>query len=173
MEGKILFFLRYVKPATTYLNRSRVWLTCFNFTTMKTEASHFRLSDEMFEAQFATAILPASWFNHEAHLRLAWIHLDKYGVEKAIENISDQLLAFVTALGAADKYNKTLTIAAIRAVYHFKLKSQSNNFQDFIAEFPRLKNNFRELIDSHYCTDIFKSEQAKREYLQPELLPFD
>lgn len=140
---------------------------------MKESKSHFSLNDWDFEKQFSDGSLNPALFNHEAHLRLAWIHIDKYGIEKAIENICNQLVAFVGALGASDKYNKTLTIAAIRAVYHFKLRSQTDNFQDFIAEFPRLKYSFRDLIKSHYSTDIFKSQNAKQEYLKPELLPFD
>lgn len=111
-------------------------------------------------------------FNHEAHLRLAWIHITKYGVDQAIENICTQLLDFVKAVGAEDKYNKTLTIAAVRAVYHFINKSETGNFNDFIGQNPRLKYNFRELIAAHYGIDVFNSETAKREYVEPDLLPF-
>ena len=42
-----------------------------------------------------------------------------------------------------------------------------------MIEFPRLKNNFRELISSHYGFDIYNSEKAKMKYLEPDLLPFD
>jgi len=135
--------------------------------------THFELSDTKFENQFSTCSLDSKIFTHEAHLRLAWIHIHKYGVDIAIENITTQLQNFVEALGAKDKFNMTLTISAIRAVYHFMLKSKTNNFQAFISENPRLKNNFRELLSYHYKTDIFKSEKAKIEYLEPELLPFD
>jgi hypothetical protein len=123
--------------------------------------------------EFSTCSLEPAIFSHEAHLRLAWIHINNYGIDRAIENITEQLQNFVTSLGAGDKYNKTVTISAIRAVYHFMLKSSTDTFQDFIAENPRLKNNFRELLSHHYTSDIFKSEEAKKEYLEPELLPFD
>jgi len=135
--------------------------------------THQQLTDNAFEQQFANSSLDPAFFTHEAHLRLAWIHLRQYGVEQAIENITTQLKAYVVKLGAADKYNETVTIAAIRAVNHFMRKSESDNFADFIAEFPRLKHNFKELLSFHYKTDIFASAQARREYLEPELLPFD
>ncbi|GAB4004037.1 hypothetical protein GCM10028808_00890 [Spirosoma migulaei] len=134
--------------------------------------SHFELSDELFAEQFKSCRLDPAIFSHEAHLRLAWIHIHQYGVDTAIETICEQLVAFVDALGARDKYNKTLTIAAIRAVNHFMNKSDANNFYDFIQQFPRLNYNFRELISAHYQVDIYKSELAKREYLEPDLLPF-
>jgi hypothetical protein len=134
---------------------------------------HLALSDTEFENQFATGTLPPDQFTHEAHLRLAWIHLHRYGVEQAIENITTQLQAFVHRVGASDKYNATVTVAAIRAVYHFMLRSRTTTFQNFLTENPRLKTSFRNLLMSHYCTDIFRSEQAKKHYLEPELIPFD
>jgi hypothetical protein len=134
---------------------------------------HTELSDNAFENQFSTCSLEPGIFSHEAHLRLAWIHVHKYGINKAVENITSQLQNYVESLGVSNKYNQTVTISAIRAVYHFMLKSKSNDFQSFIAENPRLKYNFKDLLNCHYKTDIFKSEQAKKQYLEPELLPFD
>ena len=134
--------------------------------------SHLELSDECFEEQFQNCTLDPALFNHEAHLRLAWIHVRKYGAEKAIENITSQLFSFVVSVGAMQKYNKTITIAAIRAVNHFINKSDADNFADFIQDCPRLKYNFKELMSYHYRVDIFKSELAKSQYLEPDLLPF-
>jgi len=134
---------------------------------------HYDLMDDEFEQQFELCALNPELFSHEAHLRLAWIHITKYGIEKALDNIQSQLMKYVEHVGARDKYNKTVTIAAVKAVYNFVLKSGSDNFQDFIAESPRLKHNFKGLMDSHYAADIFTSEKAKKEYLSPDLLPFD
>jgi hypothetical protein len=134
--------------------------------------SHFEMDDKEFELQFATCKLNPELFTHEAHLRLAWIHIKNYGPEAAIENICNQLISYTKHVGAADKYNVTVTIAAIRAVNHFINKSGSNSFLDFVNEFPRLKFNFKKIIAAHYKTDIFKSGEAKQNYIEPELLPF-
>ena len=131
------------------------------------------LSDNQFEAEFRNCNISPALFNHKAHLRLAWIHLHKYGLEIAIENICRQLTAYVAHVGAADKYNTTLTIASIKMVNHFMNRSASDNFQDFVIEFPQLTSNFRGLIGAHYTRDIFTSEEAKKSYLEPDLLPFD
>ena len=134
---------------------------------------HQELSDNQFEEQFSNASLDPAIFSHEAHLRLAWIYINKYGIDQAIENISAQLQQYVESLGVKDKYNATVTIAATRAVYHFMLRSDTKHFYRFMAENQRLKFNFKELLSHHYTTDIFRSENAKNEYLQPDLLPFD
>jgi len=134
---------------------------------------HFELSDLEFENRFKNCTLNHHTFTHEAHLRLAWIHLTKYGEKAAIENICSQLIAFVDFVGAKAKYNETLTIAAIKAVNHFVNKSDLDTFQNFILEFPRLKYNFKELMKTHYSVDIFNSESVKKQFVEPDLVPFD
>ena len=133
---------------------------------------HFDINDGLFESQFKAGVVDPAVFSHEAHLRLAWIHIRNYGVENAIENICLQLKAYVALLGASDKYNETLTVAAIRAVHHFMLKAEAADFSTFINQYPRLKYNFKELMASHYKMDIYNNPIAKQQYMVPDLLPF-
>jgi hypothetical protein len=138
----------------------------------KNMEQHFILTDEEFEEQFANTSLKLALFSHEAHLRLAWIHLSKYGEKKAIENITEQLQDYVRHLGATDKYNETLTVAAIKAVKHFMQKKPIETFDEFITTHQRLKTNFLNIIEQHYGFDIFNSTTAKEKYLEPDLLEF-
>ncbi|UII23450.1 hypothetical protein [Fulvivirga ligni] len=135
--------------------------------------NHYDLSDAQFEEAFSNCSLNPSVFNHEAHLRLAWIHIRNYGIEVALLTIPTQLKAYVKHLGAEDKYNATLTHAAVKAVYHFMLKSYFADFQAFIEGFPRLKTSFKDLMAAHYGFDIYNSAEARKEFLEPDLLPFD
>jgi len=134
---------------------------------------HLDLTDDEFEEQFESCELLPTLFSHEAHLRLAYIHIKKYGEERAIENVCNQLVAYVNHLGASGKYNTTLTVAAIKAVYHFMLKSTATDFKGFIAEFPQLKFEFKRLMQCHYSFDIFNSQEAKTKFLEPDLISFD
>lgn len=45
-------------------------------------------------------------------------------------------------------------------------KSNSDNFKEFIIEFPQLNNNFKELMNCHYGFDIYNSEKAKTEFFR-------
>ena len=66
---------------------------------------HFIYTDAEFEQLFASGKMTPELFNHEAHLRLAWIHIRKYGTAKAIEHINLQLQDFVRALGCRASAN--------------------------------------------------------------------
>ena len=131
--------------------------------------THWDYSDDDFLHQFADCTFPAELFSHEAHLRYAWIHLHRSGEEEAVNIVSDSILKYVSHIGARDKYHMTLTVAAVKVVHHFSQKSDSVDFKGFTKEFPQLKSNFKELVQSHYSFDVFQSERAKREYLEPDL----
>lgn len=135
--------------------------------------NHFELSDEEFLKAFKDCSLPPTLFNHEAHLRLAWIHLTEKGLEAGIKAVCHQVTTYVNHLEAQSKYHVTLTIAAVWIVNHFRQSAKSDNFFDFILEFPQLKRDFKGLIGSHYSFNIFDSESARLHYLEPDLMPFE
>ena len=134
---------------------------------------HNQYSDQRLLRAMEQSALDPVVFSHEAHLRWGWLLLENNHLEEAIDKACAQLRQYTKHLGAFDKYNETVTIAAIRAIYHFRLKSKTKNFRDFIAGAPRLKTSFRELMDSHYSENIFKSPLAKKQYLEPDKVPFD
>lgn len=134
--------------------------------------THYQLNDREFAWRFASCKLSPGWFTHEAHLRLAWIHINQYGIEQACDHLCRQIAKFDQTFGDGTKFNKTVTIAAARAVHHFMQKARSMDFKSFIREFPRLKTHFKDLMGQHYSFDIFKSEKARVSYLQPDLVSF-
>jgi hypothetical protein len=142
-------------------------------SNIKNMRSHFQLTDSEFESQFENCTLDPELFTHEAHLRLAWIHVRKYGLEKAEKNLCRQIAKFDTIFGDGTKFNITLTIASAKTIHHFKQKTLSETFPDFISEFPRLRSNFKDILACHYGIDILKNEKAKRSYLEPDLQPFE
>ena len=129
--------------------------------------------DTQFEEAFAKGSIDPAEFDHVAHLRLAWIHVTKYGEVQAIENIRRQLKSFTAQVGAADKYHETITVAAIKAVKHFVDRSRTTTFDAFITQNFRLKDQFRHLLGLHYSRELFESEEARKTYLSPDLIPFD
>lgn len=134
---------------------------------------HFELNDTEFALQFENCSLNPELFTHEAHLRLAWIYIQKYDTENAIEIIRKQIQQYANSLGASQKYHETITVASIKAVNFFIKKTESKTFDSFINENQQLKTNFKQLLATHYTTDIFNSEAAKKHFLEPELEPFE
>ena len=133
---------------------------------------HWKLSNDEFEEQFSTCNFRPLWFTHEAHLRLAWIYIIKYGKKLAFEKYRRQLQDFADKYNAEGKYNATVTFASIEIISNYIQNSDAYDFQDFIKEFPQLKTNFKGVLQTHYSGDIFTTKEAKQQILQPDLIPF-
>lgn len=140
---------------------------------MSNTLTHNQLSDFEFIQQFVIGTLNPNIFNHEAHLRLAWLYIDEFGLKQAEQDIQNQLQNFVAIVGAKDKYHKTLTIVAARIVHYFMQKFKSDNFTDFINEFPQLLYEFKTLVNRHYSFNIFDSQEAKIKFLNPDVQNFE
>ena len=93
---------------------------------------HREYTDENLEEAVSRATLPGDCFTHEAHLRLAWIHIRKYGPNRAAHNLCEQIKAYAASLGATDKFNHTVTVAAVRVLHEFMAKDPSESFEAFL-----------------------------------------
>lgn len=135
--------------------------------------NHFQLSDHEFVHAFKTQTLNPKLFTHEAHIRLAWIYLNTYTIEQAIEQFSNQLFELVTLHKATDKFNKTLTVAAFYIIHHFKINSNAKDFKAFINTYPELVLDFKSLVKKHYKRDVFNCPKAKKSFVEPDLILFN
>ena len=133
---------------------------------------HQQLSDTEFARQFTTGTLPPQWFSHEAHLRLAYVHIKQLGVDEACLRVCTDIQRFDRLHGDGTKFHRTLTIASVMAVNHFVQKASGTTFVELLTEFPRLRDNFRGLLECHYSRERYLSAEAKNNYIEPDLLPF-
>lgn len=135
---------------------------------MKVE-KHWRFSDEVYEQKFREIKFPPLYFSHEAHLRLAYIHLEKYGLEQSIENMCTQIYDFAIKYGATMKFNATVTYASLQIMDHYMRKGKSENFSDLMQEFPHLLQDFKGEIQQYYSWDVFRSLDAKATIHEPDI----
>ncbi len=144
-------------------------LVALRYSIMPT---HFQLNDSDFIRRFADCSFPPEWFNHEAHLRLAYLHLQQYGLETAIENISLQIKRYDAFWTDGKKFHQTMTEAGVKVVNHFMTRSRSTDFVSLLEEFPKLRNQFKSLLESHYSKAKLQGEQGRTTFLEPDLLSF-
>ena len=132
-----------------------------------------RPSDDAFLTAFREATLPSSEFTHEAHLRLAWLHLSRSSADQAILDVQDQIRHYAVSLGAAKKFHSTLTVASMKLVQERMRKATYPDFEAFLSQHPELMTGFKELIRLHYSEERLASQEARMHYLEPDLAPFD
>jgi len=119
------------------------------------------LSENELLEQIENCKLSPELFTHMTMLRLAWILIQKHGLEVAIvKNNTIKERYFKTAL-KSDKFNKTLSRAYVEILYYFISKSKVNNFDKLLREFPRLKFDFQQLVKTHYGYNILKEHRTE------------
>ncbi len=137
------------------------------------DSKHLTLSDSVFAERFANLSLPPLWFDHSAHLRLAFILLSQYSREEAEEIMCEQIEAFDQHHGDGTKYHETITRAAVKTIAHFMHRSPYSSFSELISKFPRLLLNFKELLLSHYSEEILANPRSKASFIEPDILPYN
>lgn len=120
-----------------------------------------QLTDNELLEQIENCSLSPELFTHDIMLRLAWILIQKYGLDVAIvKNNHIKEKYFKTALNS-DKFNKTLSRAYVEILHYFITKSNTKNFEKLLREFPRLKFDFQKLVKTHYGYNILKEHRQE------------
>ena len=107
---------------------------------------HQLLTDQQFEQQFEDCTLAPALVTSEAHLRLAYIHINKHGIKNAVITLYNQLTEFDTKFGNILTISKSTIKAFVKLIYDFIKKATTTSFRELLMEFPDLKTQFSALI---------------------------
>ena len=126
--------------------------------------------DRDFKLAFEACTVTPSRFNHEAHVRLAYIYLVEYDVESAVQRMRDGLLNFLQHHGIPlSKFHETLTRAWVLAVRHFMNRSTSSSSTDFIARNQKVLDS--RIMLTHYSARVLFSSDARAFFVETYLDP--
>ncbi len=126
--------------------------------------------DREFRSAFESCTVAPSEFNHQAHVRLAFIYLTDGDADSAVQKMRDALLNFLEHNGIPRaKFHETLTRAWVLAVQHFMNRSASTSASDFIAKNPELLDS--KIMLTHYSASVLFSADARASFVEPDLDP--
>ncbi len=126
--------------------------------------------DRKFRLAFEACTVAPSQFNHEAHVRLAYVYLTEHDTDAAVQKMRDALLKFLEHNSVPrSKFHETLTRAWVLAVQHFMNRSSSTSAADFIAKNPELLDS--KIMLTHYSASVLFSADARASFVEPDLDP--
>ena len=109
-------------------------------------------------------------FPHAAHIRLAWLYLRECGWDDGTHKIREGIQKLAIAHGALRKYHETITLFWAHVVNaHVAENPQIVEFAQFADANPRLFD--KNLINLHYSAETLWSEDARRDWVEPDLRP--
>jgi len=122
---------------------------------------------EQFESRAMTS------FKHVDHLRLAFLYIQRDGVEQAVTQTCTGIRQFAESVGAHDKYHQTITEALVRIMGVKFYQQPVTDWQEFLDTHPQLVNDASSVLYHHYSPDRLKSAQARQQFLPPDRVAFD
>ena len=127
------------------------------------------LSDSEFLHEFESLCLPAEAFDHDGHLRLAWLYLSQFELQEAIDKVTRGIPAYAGSLGATEKYHHSLTVALVLIIAARMAGNPTDSFTDFLEMNEDLVTDFRGVLLNHYRESTLYSETARECWVEPDL----
>ena len=128
-------------------------------------------SDRAFAVELESLEWSPSEFNHRLHVRLAYIYLCQASQDDAYHAMRDWTFRYLAHHNIdPGKYNETLTRAWMLAVRHFMARTpHSQSSEHFLEQNPDILDST--IMMTHYSNDLLWSDEARREFVEPDLDP--
>ena len=114
---------------------------------------------------------PSGQFRHRQHIHLAFLAVRRYGMPEATTRICEWIQRIAAYERAPHKYHHTVSRAWVEIVaHHVDADPDCADFGIFAARHPALLD--KRLLTRHYRSSTLAAAPARRDWVEPDLLPF-
>lgn len=129
------------------------------------------MTDAEFLAAFETCSLPDDVWTHRAHVRMAWLYLNRLPLEEARRGVSQGIRRYNDArLGKPLAYHETITQAFLTLIA--ARRDTAESFDAFCARSEDLLDSKLSALLVHYSRETLFSYAARQAFLPPDLAEF-
>jgi hypothetical protein len=131
------------------------------------------MTDDELWSQFHACTLPESAWTHRAHLRIAWLFLDRHTLDEAHVLMRVGIVRLNTAHGLVETvsrgYHETLTRVWLTLVAALRKADRAPTSAAFVdAHAPQLTND---AVRRHYTREHMMSTRARAMFVAPDCEP--
>ncbi|MEM7051225.1 MAG: hypothetical protein AAF604_16265 [Acidobacteriota bacterium] len=126
------------------------------------------MNDEQLLAAFEAGELDAESFDHQAHLRIAWLLLRRWPLAKALDRLGDGLRRLTASVGMPEAYHETVTWAYAFLIRERMDRGAHATFEEFRDAYPELMRRSPSLLRDYYSETTLDSEAARRTFRLPD-----
>jgi hypothetical protein len=130
--------------------------------------------DENLWRQFKLCTLPKEQWNHSAHVKVAYLHLQRHTLDETIPILRAGIKALNKAHGVVDTptrgYHETMTQAWLRVIAaKINQSVPADSAETFLQSQPQLRQS--NLLQTYYSQPWLMSAEAKAQFVEPDLAP--
>jgi hypothetical protein len=124
------------------------------------------MSDDEFLAALESCLLKEQDFGHAAHVRAAYLYSRSAGFAGALEKIRRALCSYAAALGKAERFHETITVACLTLIrQQLHERGDGGGWEGFAQANPEFLE--RDLLLKHYPRTQLESELARKSFVLP------
>jgi len=132
------------------------------------------MSDDDFLAAFEDCRISMDQWNHEAHVRMAWLYLRRMPVEVALPIVRQGLQRYSASLGKTGAYHETITVAFLELIgQEVAREPEADDFAGFSRRHPRFLDRSMSVLLEFYSRDRLFSHEARARFVEPDLATWD
>lgn len=128
------------------------------------------MDDNQFFEEIQATTFPLKEFDHKAHLRLAFIAIQKLGLPQAELKVGELIYALAAKHGGEAIYHVTVTRRAVQLVAQYIASYNSKTFAEFEKHAQPLFTDLKSAIQQRYSFDVFVDQRARANWIAPDLV---
>lgn len=129
------------------------------------------LEDDAFIQAFEDLSLHPLSFDHEAHVRLAWVYLRKFNLIISIEKYTWGLKKLTRHYGLDGKYHETISWFYMILINERRTLMLATDFASFKKDNPDLFDSKSGVLQQYYSKSILASDFARNTFILPNPVP--
>ena len=128
---------------------------------------------DAFLAAFEDGSLPREQWSHGAHLLTGACYVHTLGQAAATDRMRTRVKAYNEAVGgkntATSGYHETVTVFWIALLAQLRRQQEAMGRSEFAHSAVARFQQHRQILADYYSFDVIASEQARREWIAPDL----
>ena len=117
---------------------------------------------------FEAGQVDAEQFDHEAHVHIGWLYLQRFDTAEAIGRFDSALRRLTEQLGVPDKYHATITWLFLLLINERSRVDESWNA--FRNRNPELVEESGSTLRRYYSDAVLFSDEARKRFVLPDRL---
>lgn len=131
------------------------------------------MDDDALWTAFGACTLRGSQWKHEAHLRIAFMFVQRFELDEAHLRMRAGIIRLNERHGVVESsargYFETLTRVWLILVADARARSGAQSSQELLARCPELLD--RALVEKHYSKALLATPRARAVFVAPDLAP--
>ena len=123
-----------------------------------------------FERMMAQVLAAAGRFGHRQHVHVTWLAVREFGIDAAVDIISEGIQRTARYAGAPQKYNATVSRAWVELIGHHAQHDRTADFDAFADGNSPLLD--KALLARFYRSSTLAGGAARSGWVEPDLAPF-